>query len=114
MAFHHVALATRDSAATHRFYTELMGFELVKVVVGPTPGEHGGWSKHFFYATNPTASREVGLMAFWELHDNKIGDDYPVDVNAAMGRPDGSTTSPSMRRRSTSSTSTATDGDATG
>ena len=37
MAFHHVALATRDTAATHRFYTEVMGFELVKVVVGPQP-----------------------------------------------------------------------------
>ena len=26
MAFHHVALATRDLAATHAFYTEVMGF----------------------------------------------------------------------------------------
>src|SRR2546421_509771 len=33
MAFHHVALATRDLEATHRFYTEAMGFELVKAVV---------------------------------------------------------------------------------
>jgi catechol 2,3-dioxygenase-like lactoylglutathione lyase family enzyme len=87
MAFHHVALATRDTAATHRFYTEVMGFELVKVVVGPTPGDHGGWSKHFFFATNPAASREEGLMAFWELHDDRIGDDYPVDINAAVGLP---------------------------
>lgn len=42
MAFHLVALATRDTAATHRFYTEVMGFELVKVVAAPNPGEHGG------------------------------------------------------------------------
>jgi catechol 2,3-dioxygenase-like lactoylglutathione lyase family enzyme len=87
MAFHHVALATRDTAATHYFYTEAMGFELVKVVVGPTPGEHGGWSKHFFFATNPTVSRDAGLMAFWELHDDQIGDDYPVDINASFGLP---------------------------
>jgi catechol 2,3-dioxygenase-like lactoylglutathione lyase family enzyme len=87
MAFHHVALATRDTAATHAFYTEVMGFELVKVVVGPTPGDHGGWSKHFFYATNPAVSRDAGLMAFWELHDDHIGDAYPVDINAVFGLP---------------------------
>ena len=87
MAFHHVALATRDTAATHRFYTEVMGFELVKVVVGPNPGEHGGWSKHFFFATNPSVSRDEGLMAFWELHDDQIGDDYPVNLNSSIGLP---------------------------
>jgi hypothetical protein len=26
-------------------------------------------------------------MAFWELHDDHIGDDYPVDINAAFGLP---------------------------
>ena len=87
MAFHHVALATRDTAATHRFYTEVMGFELVKVVVGPNPGEHGGWSKHFFFATNPSVSRDEGLMAFWELHDDQIADTYPVNLNTAIGLP---------------------------
>src|SRR2546423_1140011 len=30
VAYHHVALATRDLDATHRFYTEVMGFELAK------------------------------------------------------------------------------------
>ena len=34
MAFHHVAIATRDLAATHRFYTEAMGFRLVHVEAG--------------------------------------------------------------------------------
>ncbi len=87
MAFHHVALATRDTAATHRFYTEVMGFELVKVVVGPNPGEHGGWSKHFFFATNPAVSLDEGLMAFWELHDDQIGDQFPVNLNKAIGLP---------------------------
>ena len=31
MAFHHVAITTKDLDATHRFYTEAMGFDLVKV-----------------------------------------------------------------------------------
>jgi catechol 2,3-dioxygenase-like lactoylglutathione lyase family enzyme len=89
MGFHHVALATRDTAATHRFYTEVMGFELAKVVTSPTPGEHGGWSKHFFYSTNGTgtAGGDQGMIAFWEIHDSEIGDDFPVDINAAAGLP---------------------------
>lgn len=80
MGFHHVALATRDAAATDRFYTEVMGFRLVKVVAAPTPS--GGWSKHFFYDTGGH-----GLMAFWEIHDDAVGGDFPVDINAAAGLP---------------------------
>ncbi len=90
MGFHHVALATRDTEATHRFYTEVMGFELVKVNVAPNPGEHGGWSKHFFYATgvgDGKPSADSGMIAFWEIHDSEIGDQFPVDINAAAGLP---------------------------
>lgn len=89
MGFHHVALATRDTGATHDFYTRVMGFELVKVVTAPTPGDHGGWSKHFFYRTAPIAGGgpDVGMIAFWEIHDDQIGSDYPVDLNAAAGLP---------------------------
>jgi catechol 2,3-dioxygenase-like lactoylglutathione lyase family enzyme len=88
MGFHHVALATRDTAATHAFYTEVMGFELVKVVVAPNPGEHGGWSKHFFYSTGiASGPADNGMIAFWELHDSEIGTDFPVDINATAGLP---------------------------
>ncbi len=80
MGFHHVALATHDTAATHTFYTEVMGFELAKVVAAPTPT--GGWSKHFFYETGGN-----GLMAFWEIHDESIGAAFPVDINASAGLP---------------------------
>ena len=96
MGFHHVALATRDTAATHRFYTEVMGFELVKVVSAPTPPPPGetesvGFSKHFFYDTNgagvTSGSGDGGMIAFWEIHDPTIGDDFGVDINAASGLP---------------------------
>lgn len=90
MGFHHVALATRDTAATHEFYTQVMGFHLVKVVASPTPGEHGGWSKHFFYATEgdfETPSGDGGMIAFWEIHDTQIGTDFPVDINTTAGLP---------------------------
>lgn len=91
MAFHHVALATRDAAATHRFYTEEMGFELVKVVAGPTPNEGPGFSKHFFYSTEPASSDPAAssrdLIAFWEIDDPEIGTDFEVDLNKAAGLP---------------------------
>ncbi len=79
MAFHHVALAARDLDETHRFYTESMGFELVKAVVGPT--EDGGWAKHMFYDTGGD-----GLLAFWELHDETIGE-YDPAISTALGLP---------------------------
>ena len=45
MAFHHLALATTDLAATHRFYTEAMGFTLVHVEDGVTEVPDG-WFRH--------------------------------------------------------------------
>ena len=36
MAYHHLALATRDMKKTHDFYERVMGFELVKVEVART------------------------------------------------------------------------------
>lgn len=91
MGFHHVALATHDAAVTHRFYTDVMGFHLVKVVATPTPplpdGTSAGFSKHFFYATDESPNGETGMMAFWEIHDTAIGSDFPVDINASAGLP---------------------------
>jgi catechol 2,3-dioxygenase-like lactoylglutathione lyase family enzyme len=92
MGFHHVALATRDTEATHRFYTEVMGFELVKVVTAATPAAPGeesvGFSKHFFYRTGADEhGGDTGMIAFWEIHDPTIGDDFPVDINRAAGLP---------------------------
>jgi catechol 2,3-dioxygenase-like lactoylglutathione lyase family enzyme len=81
MAYHHLALATRDARATHLFYTHAMGFELVKAVVAATPG--GGWAKHFFYETGGGE-----LMAFWELHDESIPDTWSPAISLGMGLPE--------------------------
>ena len=68
-----------------------MGFELVKVVTSPTPGEHGGWSKHFFYDTGSNAAESAaesnaggpdragdsGMIAFWEIHDSESASRTP-------------------------------------
>jgi catechol 2,3-dioxygenase-like lactoylglutathione lyase family enzyme len=79
MGFHHVALATRDLDATHAFYVEAMGFELVKVDVVAT--DSGGWAKHAFYQTP-----HDGLMAFWELHDETFPDFDPA-LSTSHGLP---------------------------
>jgi catechol 2,3-dioxygenase-like lactoylglutathione lyase family enzyme len=76
MAYHPVALATRDIDATHRFYTEVMGFTLVKAVVAPTP--NGGWARHVFYDTGD------GMIAFWDLHDPKMVDFDPA-ISTGLG-----------------------------
>lgn len=82
MAFHHVAYGTKDLAATHAFYTEIMGFRLAKVVTAPTPGEHGGWAKHAFYETG-----DGEMIAFWDLHDAQIGADWKADHAESLGVP---------------------------
>jgi catechol 2,3-dioxygenase-like lactoylglutathione lyase family enzyme len=79
MGFHHVALATNDLVATHRFYTEVMGFRLVKTVVGETP--KGGWAKHVFYDTG-----DGTCIAFWELHDDTIAP-FNSSISEALGLP---------------------------
>jgi catechol 2,3-dioxygenase-like lactoylglutathione lyase family enzyme len=78
MGYHHVALAARDLAATHRFYTEAMGFELVKAVAAPTDAP-GGWAKHVFYDTGGD-----GLLAFWDLHDDRMAE-CDVAISTGLG-----------------------------
>lgn len=80
MPFHHLAVAVRDMSSIHRFYTEAMGFELVKAEITKTP--EGGWAKHFFYTTG-----DGGLMAFWELHDDTLPQDFPTGLSEAVGLP---------------------------
>ena len=80
MAFHHVALATTDLAATHEFYTEAMGFRLIKALAAPT--DHpDGWAKHLFYDTGGD-----GLIAFWELHDPRVPS-FDPRISEGLGLP---------------------------
>ncbi len=80
MSYHHVAIATRDMQATHKFYTEAMGFELVRVEKAQTGEE--AWAKHFFYDTG-----NGEMMAFWEIHDNSIDADFPTAISEGLGLP---------------------------
>lgn len=81
MAYHHLAFATRDMQATHVFYSEAMGFELVKVEIARTPKK--GWAKHFFYETGGGE-----LVAFWELHDETMPQDFETGLSRAAGLPE--------------------------
>jgi catechol 2,3-dioxygenase-like lactoylglutathione lyase family enzyme len=80
MGFHHVAVASADIEATHLFYTEAMGFELVKAVVAPTP--EGGWAKHVFYDTGGG-----GMIAFWDLHVDTLPE-VRGGISTAVGLPE--------------------------
>jgi catechol 2,3-dioxygenase-like lactoylglutathione lyase family enzyme len=95
MGYHHTAFAARDLAATHAFYTEAMGFELVKAVVAPTDDPASGWAKHVFYDTDGGKARAAGsgehdngqpgaLIAFWELHDSRMADIDPA-ISTGLG-----------------------------
>ena len=79
MAFHHVAITTRDLEASNRFYTEAMGFELVKVDV--IPFLEGGWARHLFYDTG-----NGELIALWDLHYDDLGDFDPA-ISTGLGLP---------------------------
>lgn len=79
MSFDHVAITTKDLAATHRFYTEVIGFTLAKVDVLGTPG--GGWMRHAFYDTGGGS-----LFAVLDFHDDSIGA-YRTDLSTGLGLP---------------------------
>jgi catechol 2,3-dioxygenase-like lactoylglutathione lyase family enzyme len=83
MGYHHLALAARDMTAIHRFYEDVMGFELVKVEIAPVPD--GGWAKHFFYRMDGDDSR---FIAFWELHDVPGAADVETNISRAAGVPE--------------------------
>ena len=78
MAFHHVAITTKDLDATHRFYTEAMGFELVKVEAQPTAA---GWARHLFYDTG-----NGEMLAVWDIHDDML-QEYGTGISTGLGLP---------------------------
>ena len=79
MAFHHLAIATRDLDATHRFYTEAMGFELAHVDVIPFQAD--GWARHLFYDTG-----NGEMLAIWDLHLDGMPDFDPA-LSTGLGLP---------------------------
>jgi catechol 2,3-dioxygenase-like lactoylglutathione lyase family enzyme len=79
MGFSHIAIAVKDMQATHRFYTEAMGFELVKVEVVP---QRGGFARHAFYSTG---SAHDQLIAFWDLAGVPLEHELKTDICRDLG-----------------------------
>ncbi len=82
MGYHHLAFASRDMSATHHFYSDVLGFELVKAVAAPTD-KPGGWAKHLFYGLGDGAGPDDPgtMIAFWELHDERMsGNDTAIST----------------------------------
>src|SRR5581483_10847431 len=65
--------------ATHRFYTEAMGFELVDVDV--IPFMEKGWARHLFYDTG-----NGEMLAIWDLHADEVSDFDPA-ISTGLGLP---------------------------
>jgi catechol 2,3-dioxygenase-like lactoylglutathione lyase family enzyme len=80
MAFHHIAIATRDVKANHEFYTGPMGFTLEKVQVGRS-GD-AGFAKHLFYD-----SGNGEMIAFWDFHDPDLPKDWSSALSTGNGLP---------------------------
>jgi len=82
MGFHHVAIATRDLGATHQFYSEAMGFQLVRVEAMPAGmPESDDWARHLFYDTG-----NGEMLAVWDIHDDMLGD-YRTEISTGLGLP---------------------------
>ncbi|MGZ6885169.1 MAG: VOC family protein [Acidimicrobiia bacterium] len=81
MAFHHLAIATRDLPATHAFYADAMGFTLERVNTAPTTD--GGWARHVFYDTG-----NGELIAFWDIHDDPRVGDFEPSISKGLGLPE--------------------------
>jgi catechol 2,3-dioxygenase-like lactoylglutathione lyase family enzyme len=79
MSFHHVAITTKDLSATHRFYSEAVGFVLAKVDVLDNP--FGGWMRHAMYDTG-----DGSLLAVIEFNDDSMGE-YRTDLSTGLGLP---------------------------
>lgn len=79
MGVSHIAIAVKDIEATHRFYSEAMGFTLLKVEVVP---QHGGFARHAFYSTGSGADQ---LIAFWDLANVPLEREWKTDICRDLG-----------------------------
>lgn len=81
---HHLAIAVKDVRRAHHFYTEVMGFRLVKVV--KRKASVGGWTKHIFYDMG-----QGKLFAIWDLRGLEGAavqpDEWRSSISTGLGLP---------------------------
>ena len=79
MGVNHIAIAVKDIEATHRFYTEAMGFSLVKVEIVPK-GE--SFMRHAFYSTGSARDQ---MVAFWDVSKVRDPATLKTDICRDLG-----------------------------
>ncbi len=81
---HHMAITPKNFDESHRFYTEVMGFQLVKIVKRQAMGGHkAGWTKHVFYETGGGS-----YFILWDLHLTDLkDDDWVAPWSTGLGLP---------------------------
>lgn len=82
---HHLAITPKDFEKSHRFYTEVMGFSLVKIVKRQAMGgEKAGWTKHVFYDTG-----DGSYFVMWDLHLTgfEANADWNPSISVGVGLP---------------------------
>jgi catechol 2,3-dioxygenase-like lactoylglutathione lyase family enzyme len=79
MGVNHIAIAVKDIQATHRFYTEAMGFSLVKVEIVPK-GE--SFMRHAFYSTGSARDQ---MIAFWDVSKVRDPATLKTDICRDLG-----------------------------
>lgn len=79
MGVSHIALVVKNMTATHTFYTEAMGFELVKVEIVP---KAIGFARHVFYSTGSATDQ---LIAFWDFAAMPGADELRTDICRDLG-----------------------------
>lgn len=79
MGVSHIALAVKNIEETHRFYSEGMGFDLVKVEIVP---QKGGFARHAFYSTGSDVDQ---LIAFWDLSNVPGSENIRTDICRDLG-----------------------------
>ena len=81
---HHLAITPKDFKTSHKFYTEVMGFSLAKIVKRQAMGgAKAGWTKHVFYDTG-----QGSYFVLWDLHLSDLADeDWKSPISTGLGLP---------------------------
>jgi catechol 2,3-dioxygenase-like lactoylglutathione lyase family enzyme len=81
---HHLAITPKNFQESHKFYTEVMGFKLCKIVKRQAMGgAKAGWTKHVFYETG-----KGSYFVLWDLHLTGLeDDDWKAPISTGLGLP---------------------------
>ncbi|MEQ1889423.1 MAG: VOC family protein [Alphaproteobacteria bacterium] len=77
--FHHLAFACRDIHETHRFYTEILGFDLLHT---ETKQMGTGYFRHIFFDIG-----DGSCLAFFDLHGVGEPETLKTEISTGLGLP---------------------------